>query len=157
MPIKYAHTNIISSNWLRLANFYIKVFDCKVLGPCRNLHGQSLSLGTGVKDAEIEGVHLALPGYSKEGPTLEIFQYRKYRERPLGYANSTGLAHIAFEVKSISEICAEVAIHGGKFLGKIVNQTVEGVGVCEFAYVRDPDGNIIEVLRWKKNGIPCPV
>ena len=33
-------------------------------------------------------------------------------------------------------------------LGKLVRQEVEGVGVCTFVYVRDPDRNIIEIQMW---------
>lgn len=74
MNIKYVHTNIISKDWKKLADFYIKVFDCKPVPPERNQKGSWLDKGTGVKDAHIKGMHLQLPGYGKNSPTLEIFR-----------------------------------------------------------------------------------
>lgn len=91
---------------------------------------------------------MRFPGFGPEGPTLEIFQYQETLERETAYANSKGLTHIAFEVTNMDEICAKVIREGGWMLGKLVRQEVEGVGVCTFVYVRDPDRNIIEIQMW---------
>jgi catechol 2,3-dioxygenase-like lactoylglutathione lyase family enzyme len=94
-------------------------------------------------------VHLRLPGYGAEGPTLEIFQYIEIKDREVSHANSKGLTHIAFEVSDLNEVCSKVIREGGWMLGKLVSQIVEGVGVCTFVYVRDPDRNIIEIQAWE--------
>lgn len=78
--MKYIHSNLISKDWKTLAAFYIQVFECKMILPQRNLSGEWLSEGTGVHDAHIKGAHLRLPGYEKDGPTLEIFEYSKMEE-----------------------------------------------------------------------------
>ncbi|WP_099169094.1 VOC family protein [Pseudomonas sp. ICMP 8385] len=149
MNIKYSHTNLVTPDWRRLASFYKKVFGCEQVGPQRFLSGRSLSGGTNVESAQIEGVHLRLPGCGAEGPTLEIFQYLKIKEREISCANSKGLTHIAFEVSDLNEVCSKVIREGGWMLGKLVSQVVEGVGVCTFVYVRDPDRNIIEIQAWE--------
>lgn len=149
MNIKYSHTNLVTPNWRRLASFYKQVFGCEQIGPKRFLSGKRLSEGTSVESAQIEGVHLKLPGYGAEGPTLEIFQYLEIKEREISSANSKGLTHIAFEVSDLNEVCSKVIRGGGWMLGKLVSQIVEGVGVCTFVYVRDPDRNIIEIQAWE--------
>ena len=75
--MKFIHTNIIASDWRKLADFYIKVFGCKEVYPKRDLRGEWIDRGTGIRDVHVEGVHLILPGYNEDGPTLEIFQYNK--------------------------------------------------------------------------------
>jgi catechol 2,3-dioxygenase-like lactoylglutathione lyase family enzyme len=149
--IKYSHTNLIASDWKRLARFYTDVFGCEQLGPIRSLSGVGVSGGTGVENACLEGVHLKFPGFGSDGPTLEIFQYEEAREREMVYANSRGLTHLAFEVTDMDETCSKVIGAGGWMLGKLVSQVIDGVGVCTFVYVRDPDRNIIEIQTWDMN------
>ena len=73
--MKYVHTNIISKDWRKLADFYTTVFECVIVPPERNQSGDWLSKGTGVPNAHLRGAHLRLPGYGENGPTLEIYQY----------------------------------------------------------------------------------
>jgi predicted enzyme related to lactoylglutathione lyase len=146
--VKYSHTNLIAMDWKRLAKFYTDVFGCEQIGPLRVLYGEKVAGGTGVENAQLEGVHLKLPGYGSQGPTLEIFQYLETRDREMAYANSKGLTHIAFEVSDIDDICSKVIKSGGWMLGKLVSQVIEDVGICTFVYVRDPDRNIIEIQTW---------
>lgn len=35
--MRFAHTNIAARDWKTLANFYIKVFECKIKPPERDL------------------------------------------------------------------------------------------------------------------------
>ncbi|MDF9754765.1 MULTISPECIES: VOC family protein [Pseudomonas] len=147
--VKYSHTNLIATDWKKIAKFYIDVFGCVPVGPVRRLSGQPVADGTGLLDPEIEGVHLQLPGHPEGGPTLEVFQYSRVREAPEKFANSRGFTHIAFEVSDLDEVCDKVIRSGGWLLGKLTRQPVEGVGVCTFVYVRDPDRNIIEVQGWE--------
>lgn len=150
MPIKYVHTNIISSNWEKLANFYIEVFDCKPVPPERDLGGEWLAKGTAVENAKLQGMHLRLPGHGDNGPTLEIYSYGKMLEnsKPPS-ANRKGFGHLAFEVDDVKEIVEKMISHGGANLGEIVEKEVEGVGLLTFTYASDPEGNIIEIQSWE--------
>ncbi len=150
MAIKYVHTNIIASDWRRLADFYIQVFGCKPLLPERDLSGEWVEKLTGVEGAKIKGVHLALPGY-EDGPTLEIFEFDPWS---LNIAeptvNFSGIRHIAFHVDNVEETLFHLLQNGGSKLGKIVKKQYETLGLLTVVYARDPEGNIIELQNWRK-------
>jgi len=111
--MKYVHTNIISKDWKKLAKFYIKVFKCKIVPPLRNQSGKWLDTGTGVKNAHLKGAHLRLPGYGKNGPTLEIYQYKKVKKQKPVSPNQRGIGHLAFEVKNVKALLGKIEKHGG--------------------------------------------
>jgi predicted enzyme related to lactoylglutathione lyase len=145
---RFVHTNLIAQDWRRLARFYEQVFECTPVPPERDLAGQWLEDATGVPGAEIRGLHLRLPGYGDEGPTLEIFQYNQQAERPGTAINRPGFAHIAFAVDDV-EVARDAVIEaGGGTVGKLVSLEVPGAGRVTFVYLTDPEGNIIELQRW---------
>ncbi len=145
---RFAHVNIVAEDWRRLANFYEQVLGCVRVPPQRDLKGRWLEEGTGIPRAEIQGMHLRLPGYGENGPTLEIFQYSQEADRPDSALNRPGLAHIAFAVDDVEAARDAVLAAGGSTVGKIVSLPVRGAGRVTFAYVTDPEGNIIELQRW---------
>jgi len=112
------------------------------------LSGAWLEAGTGIPQARIRGVHLRLPGYGDHGPTLEIFQYDQQVEREIPAANRPGFAHIAFAVDDVAAACDAVLAAGGGALGEIVTAPVGDAGRVAFAYMTDPEGNIIELQHW---------
>lgn len=101
--MRFAHTNIAAKNWKLLSEFYMKVFNCKVKPPERKLSGSWLDRATGLFKAELEGVHLLLPGHGDNGPTLEIFSYKDTHETGPIMANYIGFTHIAFEVDDVEQ------------------------------------------------------
>ena len=107
-------------------------------------------MGTGVKNAALEGVHLKLPGHGNNGPTLEIYTYHKVLENLTPVANRKGLGHLAFEVNDVEKVLAKLIKNGGKAIGAISQNKVDQVGLITFVYTQDPDGNIIELQNWKK-------
>jgi len=145
---KYTHTNIVAQDWKRLAQFYEQIFDCVPVPPERDLSGPWLEAGTGLPDAHIRGIHLRLPGGGENGPTLEIFQYTREEPRPATAINRPGLAHLAFAVADVEAARQAVLDAGGTAVGALVSLEVAGVGRVTFAYVTDPEGNIIELQRW---------
>ena len=148
MPTKYVHTNIISKDWKRLSDFYIEVFECKIRPPKRELKGKWLELGSGVRNAQLEGVHLILPGYGEGGPTLEIFTYTTNLEKPLPpKANREGYGHLAFHVDDVEKTLEKIIKCGGSKIGDITTKEFP-FGKLTFTYATDPDGNIIELQRW---------
>ena len=147
--MRFAHVNIVSSDWRALAEFYQKVFHCKIVPPVRKQSGDWLEKGTGLKNASLEGAHLLLPGHGEKGPTLEIYQYGKVEEQAAVAPNKRGFGHIAFEVENVEEITKAVLKNGGESFGEITKRKVEGVGELTFVYLRDPEGNLIEVQSWK--------
>lgn len=146
--MRFAHTNIVSTNWKKLADFYVKTFNCKMVPPIRHQSGPWLEQGTGVKDARLEGAHLLLPGYGEQGPTLEIYQYANIKDQAVVVPNQRGFGHIAFEVPSVESILAVLIQNGGTAFGEITTREIAGVGKITFVYARDPEGNLIELQSW---------
>jgi predicted enzyme related to lactoylglutathione lyase/predicted kinase len=150
MPTKYAHTNLIAKDWRRLASFYREVFGCVPVPPERDLSGEWIDKATGITGAHIFGMHLRLPGFGGDGPTLEIFQYGSMPEHPSVQPNTPGFTHIAFAVDEVPSIAQAVFAHGGSAVGELTVREVPGVGLLTFQYVADPEGNIIEVQNWNQ-------
>ena len=143
---RYVHTNVIARDWKRLARFYEDVFGCARVPPERDLSGDWLERGTGVAGAHIRGAHLRLPGHGDDGPTIEIFSYDDVAAQSRPVANRAGYGHIAFLVEDVARARAEVVAHGGE-PGEIGSHATPA-GALEFVYVRDPEGNLIELQRW---------
>ena len=145
---RLAHVNLVARDWERLALFYERVFGCTRLLPERDLSGSWLEAATGVPGARIRGVHLRLPGGAPGGPTLEIFSYQPALDALPTAPNRPGWGHVAFAVEDVSAVRAAVLEAGGCALGDLVSTEIEGAGAISFAYVGDPEGNVIELQRW---------
>jgi predicted enzyme related to lactoylglutathione lyase len=145
---RYVHTNLIARDWRALAHFYESVFGCVAVPPERNFSGRELESGTGVPNAALEGVHLRLPGHGPDGPTLEIFSYTEHLDAPAPAPNRPGFAHIAFAVDSVIDAREEVLAAGGAAIGDIVTLATAIGAKVTWCYVRDPEGNIIELQTW---------
>ena len=142
--VKYIHTNIVAKDWKKLAEFYINVFNCKPLFPERDLYGEKIELATGIKNASLKGIHLLLPGYNEEGPTLEIFEYN-ISEKSSKQINSNGFAHIAFLVDNLDYYLNRLIENGGQQIGAITKLDIKDVGQLTFVYCKEPEGNFIEI------------
>ncbi len=145
---RFTHVNLIAQDWRRLAKFYEQVFGCVPVPPERDLKGHWLEQGTGVADAHIRGIHLRLPGYGESGPTIEIFEYDPEKARLATAPNRPGWGHIAFSVEDVPAARDAVIAAGGGTVGETISVEIAGVGPITFAYVTDPEGNIIELQRW---------
>jgi len=150
MPTKYAHTNLIAKDWKKLSTFYQEVFGCTPIQPERDLSGEWLDKATGLHETHIRGIHLRLPGYGENGPTLEIFQYDSMPEHPSVNPNTPGFSHIAFAVDDVPATAQAVFKNGGSAVGEPMLREIPGVGLLTFQYVADPEGNIIELQNLLK-------
>ena len=150
MPIRsgYVHTNLIARDWKRLVRFYSEVFGCEPRVPERDMSGVWLGELTSLQNAHLTGLHLRLPGYGDDGPTLEIFGYDELIESELRAANRCGFGHVAFAVDDVDEALKAVIAAGGGAVGNIATTDVDAVGALRVVYARDPEGNIVELQRW---------
>jgi glyoxylase I family protein len=112
------------------------------------MYGAWLDQLTSLRNAHLGGVHLHLPGYGDDGPTLEIFSYDQLIDGELPAPNQSGFAHIAFAVDNVDQALREVIAAGGSPVGEIAATKVDGVGFLRVVYARDPEGNIIELQKW---------
>jgi predicted enzyme related to lactoylglutathione lyase len=148
IPAKYVHTNLIAEDWQGLSNFYQQLFGCIPVPPERDYQGEKLDAGTGIPGARLRGVHLRLPGYGENGPTLEIFNYNILESRGKTAVNRPGYGHLAFSVEDVEAAQKLVLQAGGQAVGEIVTlQAATGAKVT-WCYVTDPEGNIIELQSW---------
>jgi predicted enzyme related to lactoylglutathione lyase len=145
---RFGHINLIARDWRSLADFYGRVFGCTFVPPERDYAGADLEAGTGVPGAALRGAHLRLPGGGPDGPTLEIYQYASMPDGLPPAANRPGFQHLAFAVPSVPAAREAVISAGGEAVGSIVTlRTADGRFVT-WAYVTDPEGNIIELQSW---------
>lgn len=150
MRAKYVHTNLIARDWRQLAKFYTDVFGCSLVPPKRDYRGEKLDAGTGLKGARLTGVHLRLPGYENNGPTLEIYNYNKLETPIKPKVNRPGFGHIAFEVDEVAEARELVIANGGGTIGEIVTLTTSAGTKVTWCYMTDPEENIIELQSWSE-------
>jgi catechol 2,3-dioxygenase-like lactoylglutathione lyase family enzyme len=146
---KYVHTNIMAHDWQKLSKFYQDVFGCVPVPPMRDFSGEALERATNIPNAAFQGMHLRLPGFGDNGPTLEIFQYTTMPERLETLVNRPGFGHIAFLVDDVAKARKAVLEAGGEDVGETITlQTADGRKVT-FVYVTDPEGNILELQSWE--------
>ena len=150
MNPKYVHTNLIARDWKSLSAFYQTIFGCVPVPPERHFRGEDLDWGTGISGAQLDGVHLRLPGYGESGPTLEIFSYNRILPNGGTAVNRAGFGHIAFSTENVSELRQKVLASGGSAVGEIVTLQVATGANVTWCYVTDPEGNIIELQSWSK-------
>jgi len=149
MNARYVHTNLIARDWRKLADFYQQLFGCTPVPPERDLSGELMEAGTGIPDVHVRGMHLRLPGYGENGPTLEIFNYEPMAEKPAPAVNHPGFGHLAFSVENVETAQKSVLDAGGKTVGEIVTVQIATGAKVTWCYVTDPEGNIIELQSWK--------
>jgi len=148
MKIKFAHTNIVAKDWRKLSDFYITVFNCKEKPPERDLSGKWLDILTKIPNVHINGIHLVLPGFDLDGPTLEIFEYNN-NVKDNKIINKEGFGHIAFSVEDVEKCLEKVIEYGGTTVGEIIKTNINGVGKIHVVYAKDPEDNVIEIQKWE--------
>jgi predicted enzyme related to lactoylglutathione lyase len=146
---RYVHTNLIAHDWQALARFYQEVFGCEIVPPERDFQGDDLDAGTGLSGAHLRGVHLRLPGYGDNGPTLEIFNYAPLKDRSEPAVNRPGFGHIAFSLDDVVTAREVILGRGGHPIGAVVTLTIATGAQVTWCYVTDPEGNIIELQSWR--------
>ena len=147
MTMRYVHTNLVARDWRKLAEFYKTVFNCLQKGHERDYAGQWLDEATGLSGARIRGVHLILPGYGENGPSLEIFSYNTICDRPFPKPDEPGFGHLAFVVDDMEETAQKILDAGGRAVGVLTRLEFPDNTVLWFQYLTDPEGNIVEIQK----------
>jgi hypothetical protein len=80
-----------------LAAFYCAQLGCTLLAPERDLHGPLIDGALGVSDARINGVHVRLPGYGDDLPTIEIYRYEPLIEAGAAWYGAPALGTSPFK------------------------------------------------------------
>jgi catechol 2,3-dioxygenase-like lactoylglutathione lyase family enzyme len=148
LEARFGHVNLVARDWHRLRDFYVRVFGCQFVPPERNYSGPDLEAGTGVPGAALQGAHFRLPGHGAEGPTLEIYEYTDELAGAAPAANRPGFGHLAFVVPDVGAARDAVLEEGGAAVGTVVTLTTSDGRRVTWAYVTDPEGNILELQSW---------
>ena len=146
---KYVHTNLVARDWRALADFYVRVFGCVPVPPERDYRGAQLDAGTGLSGAHLTGMHLRLPGWGENGPTLEVFHYDELLPGQPTAVNRPGYGHLAFSVEDVPAALQAVLDAGGGQVGEIVRLTTATGAQVTWCYATDPEGNVLELQTWK--------
>ena len=140
--MKFGHVSMVACDADLLADFYKSVFGCEDTCPRWTMSGEHISRGNGLPGCEIYAAWLSLPGV--ERPFLEIFQYKTTEPRPTPAVNQPGYGHICFQVDDIHGAVDAVLKAGGAALGQVTRLgSADAPVLC--VYVRDPEGNIVEL------------
>ncbi|QQE10368.1 VOC family protein [Planctomycetota bacterium] len=153
MSIRFSHVTLITNDWRRLSQFYINALDCEAFYPEINHSGSWVDKSTGVKSARIRGVNLRLPGFESGkdgGPFLEILQYTPTKKGGKDCINCAGSGQVAFEVDDVKQTAERVIKSGAKPIGEYENVFIPGIGTVRFQFFRDPDDNILQLLKWDR-------
>src|SRR5439155_1227148 len=95
-----------------------------------------------------KGAHLRLPGHGPTGPTLEVYQCGSMPDGLPPAANRPGFQHIAFAVPTVADARDTVLAEGGAAVGSVVTLQAADGRFVTWAYVTDPEGNIVELQSW---------
>ncbi|MEY4529744.1 MAG: hypothetical protein RLZZ156_465 [Deinococcota bacterium] len=148
MNAKYVHTNLVAANWRVLAGFYQTVFGCVPVPPERDYAGEKFDALASLVGARQRGMHLRLPGFTDNAPTLEIFEYQPSLEKPETKVNRQGYGHIAFAVDDVQQALQRILEHGGGQVGEVVTLTRADGQSVTVVYATDPEGNVVELQKW---------
>ncbi|MDY6076874.1 VOC family protein [Mobiluncus sp.] len=145
------HTGVTVSNFERSVAWYDRVFGMKLMN-YMEISGDDL------KPVErlyhVEGLKLVRLGFmsSRSGNVLELFEFdpplpgfdQPGSDTPGGERetwNRPGYTHIAFNVSNVKGWVNRLRAEGVEFM----NEPVRSSG-ADWAFFRDPDGNLIEVI-----------
>ena len=132
----YNHTGHVVTDLERSKRFYQQVFGFRLWYeitppdvPTAQLTGLTPPLAVTASYLTLDGFVLELMHYGAEGATAP------YRARTM---NEPGLTHLSIAVDDVHGVAALAVEHGG--------QLIEDSDIGAALFVRDPDGQLIELL-----------
>ncbi|HEX6221556.1 MAG TPA: VOC family protein [Acidimicrobiia bacterium] len=141
--MRFDQTKFLADDVEALARFYLDALDCETVVASQEVEA-AVSRAVGVPDATITLTILRLPGRGEHGPVLELYSVEG--PRPDGWDYTSGQGQIAFEVDDLEAAIGRVIAAGGGQLGEVVEWTAPSGAVARFVYLRDPEGNIIDLF-----------
>lgn len=140
--MRLAHVSLTARDADRLAQFYRDAFGLVDRRPAKQLTGEAVARGNGLPNAKIRSIWLCVPKAPR--PFLEILGYSPPVPADPRAINTPGWGHIALEVVDLRITVDAVLRSGGRLQGEIT--TLGGPDhAFEIVYVRDPEGNVIEL------------
>lgn len=125
-----------------LAGFYEGVLGCRLMAPITDFFDEVLARGIGAPGANVRMAWLSFPGASEGHPLLELYQLVDWDG---SWPYEPGQGHVAFEVEDVESVAELVLGAGGAKLGEIVEWRAPSGNVARFVFLRDPEGNMVDV------------
>lgn len=144
---EFNHTSFTVPDLERAVRFW-----CDTLGfegpPVAERTGDWVERVTGVRGARIRVAHLYGHGHH-----MEFIEYRDgSRENATAMPDRPGTGHVCLEVDDIDSAWRALHAAGATALGEITEIGDPGMRPCKAAYIRDPNGIIIELLELRERG-----
>jgi catechol 2,3-dioxygenase-like lactoylglutathione lyase family enzyme len=143
MRDRFLHHGIVVSDLEKLESFYTSVLDMerawKTTLEAAEVKGV-LGVDSGLNAAMLEG----------DDYQIEIMEFNSNSNedtRPYISPSKIGAAHFAIEVEDLDTIFSEIK-EKTEYINKPM--VVEGLGGPKVIYIRDPDGNLIELVEMPK-------
>jgi catechol 2,3-dioxygenase-like lactoylglutathione lyase family enzyme len=136
------HVAFVTPDLERLTAFYSALIERPVLGGSRLSPRPAFDEITGLNDVDLSAAWI--PGLNVG---LEFWRYHnpptaaRQSERPV---SDIGWTHLCFEVEDVPAAAAHAERLGARLHCPPTENDLAAV-----AYVRDPDGNVVEFVRWK--------
>ena len=141
--MRFDQTKFLANDVAALSRFYIDALDCEVVVDPQEVE-KAVSRAVGVPEATITLSILRLPGRGDHGPVLELYSLEG--ARPDDWDYTPGQGQIAFEVEDLEAAIGRVIAAGGTPLGEVVEWTGPSGAIARFVYLRDPEGNVIDLF-----------
>ena len=140
--MRFDQVKILSRDVATLARFYEEALDCVTVVPIQPTD-PAVARGVGVPDAGVTLTVLRLPGRGDHGPVIELYSIDG--EVPGDWDYRPGQGQLAFEVEDLETRIGKVMAAGGASIGDVVEWEAPSGAVARFVYMRDPEGNIIDL------------
>jgi catechol 2,3-dioxygenase-like lactoylglutathione lyase family enzyme len=139
------HVAFATSDLERLARFYADLVGAEPEFSPRLRGHRALDVVTGLKDVDVRaawvhGLNIGLEFWCYSNPPTG----KRLDRRPI---NEAGYSHVCFETVDM-----EAAFARALALGAAPHAEPQILGGAVAAYLRDPDGNIVELLQWRDAG-----
>lgn len=151
MKIKrFRHIAIIVRDMDVMKDFYKTVFGC-IEKRDFEISSKEFQKGVGLKNASARSVHLTIPNSAVE---IELFQFFEPHNSKWDNAeiNDFGIRHFALVIENMNDAILELKARGVAIHSEPVrfDRPREIQGFC-FVYIKDPEGNIIELNELPEN------
>lgn len=136
------HAALVVSNLEKCYEFYGSFFGFKTVSEATET-GPFIEKVVGINDVKIKWVKLATPN----GVLIELLQYLNPISSPKDHeqtSNQLGHSHLAFTVGSMDQFVSAFKSRGGVLIN---NPEVNPTRTAKVCYVRDPEGNLLEIVE----------
>lgn len=143
MKIKsISHAGLTVSDFQRSVAWYNEHFGFLLVSEDRLDQAMTASLFPlyGVKEARVRMGFLRAPG----GSVIELFEFEPKKEGEPAIWNAPGFTHVALNVSGVPAWIERLEARGVEFV-----TPAQRTGNIDWAFLRDPDGNLVELIDLK--------